>query len=205
MFEKKRVKPSAPYLLMTSESQLLARGELTSPPDAHNMQITVTDGDVDALVEAETLQAVPVRDDHPTRLGRIILRRGRQIVLEPLRDLSASVRQNLRMPVDFESFVYPRSGGRAPIRALDLSCGGIAFCTARRFAPHEVFEVVIPITEEAPLIVEAEILRELPFDALMKYASQFVNLIHDQEARIREAVFQVQISHKLPAPVPAKR
>jgi len=203
MFEKKKAKPTAPYLLMTSESQLLAKGELTSPPDARNMQITVTEGDVDALVAAETVQAVPVRDGFPTRLGRIILRRGRQIVLDPLRDLSAAVRQNLRMPVDFESYAYPRSGGRALIRALDLSCGGIAFRTAHRFAPHEIFEVVIPITEEGPLIVEAEILREIPSDPLIKYATQFVDLIHDQEARIREAVFQVQISRKLPAP--AKR
>ncbi len=201
MFEKKKAKPTAPYLLMTSDSQLLAKGELTSPPDAINMQLTITEGDVDALVEAGTLQAVPVRDDFPTRLGRVILRRGRQLVLEPLRDLSAAVRQNLRMPVDFDSYVYPSAGGRALIHALDLSCGGVAFSTSRRFEPHEIFEVVIPITEEGPLIVNAEILREISSTPPLKYASQFVDLIHDQEARLREAVFHVQLSRKLPSPM----
>ncbi len=195
-------KPShaAPYLLMSTDSKLLARGELISPPDSINMQINITEGSVADVIAAETVQAISLNDQFPMRLGRVILRRGRLVVLDPLRELSASLRQNLRMPVDFESFVYPRGGGRARIRAEDLSCGGVAFYTAWDFALRERFEIVIPITEEAPLLLNAEVLRQTPYGPLKKYAAQFVDLIHDEEARIREAVFYVQLHQKVQAP-----
>ncbi len=195
MFGKKNL-PSAPYLLMTTDSKLLARGELISPPDSMNMQLNITEGRVEDVIQAETVQAISLNDDFPMRLGRVILRRGKLIVLEPLRDLSASLRQNLRMPVDFESYVYPRSGGRAPIRAEDLSCGGIAFFSAHDFSLRELFEIVIPITAEAPLLLNAEILRQAPYGPLKEYAAKFVDLIHDEESRLREAVFHVQLSRK---------
>ncbi len=185
--------PSSTYLLIDSNSKLLALGELTSPPDAPNMQLKLVEGSAEDVVAAEVVQAVPQDEWLPMRLGRVILRRGNQIVLDPLQDLSEDARQNLRMPVDFASFVYPRGGGRAAIRSLDLSCGGIAFYTAHSFQPHEQFEVVIPITDEGPLILKAEILRIKPRDGDTLYAAKFINMIHDEEAKVRGAVFHVQI------------
>ncbi len=197
---KKKSSSAASYLLMSADSKLLARGELISPVDSINMQINITEGRVEDVIAAETVQAISLNDEFPMRLGRVILRRGKLVVLDPLRDLSASLRQNLRMPVDFESFVYPQGGGRARIRAEDLSCGGRAFYTAWDFALRERFEVVIPITEEAPLLLNAEILREAPYGPLKRYAAQFVDLIHDEESRLREAVFYVQLHQKVQAP-----
>lgn len=200
ILDRKREAPAergAVYLLMNSSSILLAQAELKGAPDAPNLQFYIVKGRPEDVVAAEVVQAIPSDVDLPVHLGRVILRRGRQIVLEPLRELGAEVRQNLRMPVDFESYVYPQGGGRAPIRAHDLSCGGIAFYTAWPFAPREIFEVVIPITEGGPLIVNAEILREKPGNGPEKlYASAFVNLIHDEEALIREAVFNVQLEYR---------
>ena len=183
-------------LLLNSSSILLGRGLLQSPPDAPNMQIQVVDGLVDDLVQAELLQAVPQDTATAPRLGRIILRRGNRIVLEPLRILGDETRQNLRVPVDFESFVYPDGGRRAVIKADNTSSSGIAFYTTYRFAPHERFEIVIPITSE-PLLVWGEILRQKPYTGPVSlYAAAFSDLINDEEVKIREAVFSVQIRQK---------
>lgn len=183
-------------LLLNSSSILLGKGLLQSPPDAPNMQIQVTDGVVDNLVQASLLQAVPQDTATRPRLGRIILRRGNRIVLEPLRVLGDEARQNLRVPVDFESFVYPDGGGRAMIRAENLSSSGVAFYTTCRFEPHDRFQIVIPITTE-PLLVWGEILRRQPYTGpISLYAAAFSDLINDEEVKIREAVFSVQIRQK---------
>lgn len=183
-------------LLLNTSSILLGKGILQSPPGAPNMQIQVTDGLVDNLVQAELLQAVPQDTAAPPRLGRIILRRGQRIVLEPIRVLGDEARQNLRVPVDFESFVYPESGGRAVIKGDNLSSSGIAFYTNFRFQPYDRFQVVIPITSE-PLLVWGEILRLKPSAGPVSlYAARFSDLINDEEVKIREAVFSVQIRQK---------
>lgn len=119
------------------------------------------------------------------------------IVLDPLRALGEEVRQNLRMPTSFESFVYPVTGGQVPIRANDLSCGGVSFFCAHDFAIKERFEIVVPITFEAPLVLKSEILRARPAGgAIQLYAAKFVDMIHDEERRVREAVFSVQLQRK---------
>jgi len=183
-------------LLLNSSSILLGRGLLQSPPNAPNMQIQVIDGLVDDLVQAGLLQAVPQDTANPPRLGRIILRRGNRIVLEPLRVLGDETRQNLRVPVDFESFVYPDGGGRAVIKAENLSSSGVAFYTTCRFEPHDRFQIVIPITTE-PLLVWGEILRHQPYTGPVSlYAAAFSDLINDEQVKIRQPVFSVQIRQK---------
>lgn len=184
-------------MLMDSTSVLLARGVLMSPPDAPNMQIQIIDGRMEDVLAQEVFQVVLVQSKDPARLGRLIHHRGDMIVLNPLRALGEEVRQNLRVPTSFESFVYPTAGGQVPIRANDLSCGGVAFYCAHDFAPKERFEIVIPITSEAPLLLRAEILRSRPAGGVIQlYAAQFVDMINDEERRVREAVFGVQLQRK---------
>lgn len=184
------------YLLMNSASILLARATLQSPPDAPNMQMQVTDGRADDVVQADVVQAVPLDASSPVRLGRVILRRGNRIVLDPIRTLGQEVRQNLRVPVDFESFAYPENGGKARVKADNLSSGGVAFYSSFVFAPHERFEIVIPITTE-PLVVWCQTLRSKPYmEQVSFYAAQFTDLIREEESMIREAVFSVQVNQK---------
>lgn len=184
-------------LVMDSASVPLARGYLESPPDAQNMQIRIVDGSMEDVLSHEIFQVVTEDRDQPAKLGRILLRRNNLIVLDPLRALGDEVRQNLRMPVAFESFVYPLSGGRVPVRANDLSCGGIAFFTNHAFADGEEFEIVIPITSPEPLILKARILRQRPSQELETlYAAKFVDMLDEEEHRVREAVFNVQLRRK---------
>ena len=181
-------------LLLSRESALLARGELKSAPDDLNIQIRLAGGGAEAIQRAEIVQIIPTNQSLQPRMGRFLLAHGEIVVFEPMRELGEKVRQNFRMPVDFESYVYPKGGGRAFVRALDLSCGGIAMYSAHPLEVGEVCEVVIPITNEGPLIVNCEILRAMPFNGpIQRYAAKFVDLIDDQETALREAVFQAQV------------
>ena len=108
------------------------------------------------------------------------------------------VRRNLRMPVRFESFLYPVSGrwrGRMPVLSNDLSCGGAAFFCARKLEVDEVAEIVIPVTAE-PLVLRVKILRERPSpDPIPLYAAEFVDMLREEENMVCEAVFSLQFRH----------
>lgn len=189
------------YFLVDVNRRPLATGILTSPPDARNMQIQLTEGCAEDVVDAEIIQAIPQEEGLPLRLGRVIRQRGKTIVLDPLRELGEEARQNLRIPVDFDSFVYFREGGRTPVKGVDLSCTGIAFRAVCVFEPHEEVEIVIPITDEGPLILDAEILREKARDGDGRiYSAKFIHMLNEQEARVREAVFHMQILGRLLSP-----
>ena len=57
-------------------------------------------------------------------------------------------------------------------------------------------EVVLPVTD-SPLVVKTQVLRVLPDKSSDQpfYATKFVDLIHDEEALIRKAVFSIQIDN----------
>ena len=173
---------------------MLARGEICGTPEDFGIQIRITSGDVAAIREAQVIQVVPTKQGLPPQMGRFLLNRDNLVVLEQMRATGAAMRENFRMPVDFESYAYLPEGGRAAIRALDLSCGGIAMYSAHPFYLGEIVEIAIPITADGPLLVDCEILRATPFNGpIQRFAGRFVNLIDDQEAALREAVFLAQM------------
>lgn len=181
-------------MLLSSASALLGRGILKSKPDDPEIRVTMTSGDPYAIPVSEVLQVVPTVGDHPPLVGRLIHSRDDDLTLEHLRGIGAAMRKSFRMPVDFESFFYYKSGGRAPLRALNLSCGGVAVCSAAALEVGDICEIVIPITLEGPLILDCEILRSQPYGGpIQSYAAKFVDLIPDQEAMLQEAVFQTQM------------
>ncbi len=182
------------YFLMDCSSQLLASAVCDSPPQAPNMQMRILDGRKEDVVASKIVQVFSPRAGRAIRLGRVIHAEGDLVILEPLRSLGEDVRQNLRMPVDFESFVYLSSGGRVPVQANDLSSESISFFCRREFQMGERMEIVIPITKEAPLILKCEILRRGPeTEPGRLYAAKFLDLTDDEESRVRETVFQVQL------------
>lgn len=181
-------------LLLSKDSMLLAKGELKSAADDPSIEVKILSGDIEKIETMEIVQVIPSDKTMRAQMGKYLSRRGDLVVLEPMRGFGAALRENFRVPVDFESFMYPQEGGRAVFHALDLSCGGLAMYSDRALAVGEVCEVVIPITAEGPLILDCEILRATPFEGrTQKYAGRFVDLIHDQESALREAVFQIQV------------
>ena len=112
-------------LLLDRDSKLLGRGEIETEPEDPNVIVYISGGETDGVVNAEIAQIIPTDHQLPAVIGKVIFRRGNRVTFEPLRRSGEVLRQNFRLQVDFSSFVYPRGGGRAPVRALDLSCGGV--------------------------------------------------------------------------------
>lgn len=197
MFFNKKSKPkNVCVLLDSSNSRVLARGSSDNPPEGRNIQLTVFEGDVTEVVNAESLQIVPADEDLHPKLGHVIQRKGDLVVLEVLRELVGNeVRENLRMPVDFDTYLYPTGGqeGRWTARGNDLSCGGISFYSSAALVPGQLVEVVVPITRTAPLLLTCQILRVRPEEGETFYAAKFIDILNEQESMIREAVFTVQL------------
>lgn len=184
------------YLLVDSRYAPLARAVLESPVDAQTWHIRVLDGKMKDVMAHEMVRMLSMGDGETAVEGNIISQRGDRIVVQALRRLSDELRQNLRMPVSFESFIYPLSGdwtGRRTVHSYDLSCGGIAFFTTEPLEDRERLEIVIPITEQ-PLVMRCQVLRRLPAtgDARL-YAAKFEDMCEGEEKLIRGAVFNAQL------------
>lgn len=190
---KKRKEPPI-YLLMDSNSRLLARGLRKDSGDENELDIKLIEGDPYTLRDVGIVQTVPQDKSLPPQMARVIACRGGLVSLEPMRELGSEVRRNFRVPVVFDSFVYFRVGGRAELRSVDLSCGGIAFRSTAALAVGSVYQVVVPITSEGPLLLFVQVLRvHLEPTGGNFYACKFVGMIDDEEAMLREAVFAIQI------------
>lgn len=185
------------YALLDSRNAVLTQGRLENPPDAPDWQVRVPEDKISAVMEHEEIQLVPIDGDGDALLGRVRRNRNDLIVLQKLQSLGSEMRQNLRMPTHFQSFIYPVSGGwkgRRQAEANDLSCGGVAFFCAQQLEDGEVVELVVPITSE-PLILKCQVLRRRPSDRKdeVLYAAKFVEMCDDEEMIVREAVFSVQV------------
>ncbi len=199
IFQKKQKplsSPSVQCIIATVESTPLMKGELLSPAGAPTVQIRVTQGTPEDALECGVVKIIP-QSDIPPMLGRVTKQRDCMLLLDPLPTSGAALRANLRIPVDFLTYAYPKEGGRVAIRADDLSSGGIAFYCTRDFELKSLAEVVIPVTDPEPLILLCRILRKKTHsDSVFHYGCQFVDIIHDEESRVREAVFNMQLQNK---------
>jgi len=185
------------YLILDSQGVPLANGVLESPPDSEMLQVRILGGKEAAVAEHREIQLIGMDDSAPNRVGVIIRRKNDGIIVHPTAALGTDARENLRIQTDFESVMYPITGrwkGQRAIKAKDLSCGGLAFYSSTVLAEREIVEVVLPVTD-APLVVKAQVLRSLPNKLSLRplYASKFIDLIHDEEALIRKAVFSIQL------------
>jgi len=191
--------PSPGYFLTNDRNKTLARAWLESSREDERWRVRVAEEDIPSILDQERVQLIGAQPGTPSLLGRVCRREGNIILLEPLQDLGEQARENLRMPVRFETFLYPLTGtwrGRRTVESLDLSCGGIAFFCDEPLAIGEQAEVVIPVTTH-PLILRCEILRKkLRPDRAPMYAAKFVELCHEEEAMVREAVFGIQLSRR---------
>lgn len=202
LFSKKSEKKKADsppvedvYVLLDSNSRPCARGTRKPSPDGKSIFISLFDGEPAILARIGILQAVPQDKAKEPQMVRFIGARGAIVALEPMRGQGAAMRKNFRVPVFFESFIYPARGGRSIIRSIDLSCGGVAFRAPIALAVGELFEIVVPLAATEPLLLKAEILRvHLEPSGINMYACKFVDTIDDEESLLREAVFAIQIN-----------
>ncbi|MCI8436171.1 MAG: hypothetical protein HFF59_03125 [Lawsonibacter sp.] len=187
------------YLILDSQSVPLANAVLESPPNSEVLQICVLGGKEEAVAAHREIQLIGMDDSTPNRVGVIIRQRGEKLVIQPTAALGPNARENLRILTSFDSVMYPVTGcwrGQKTLKAKDLSCGGIAFWSSIPLEEREIVEMVLPVTD-APLVVKTQVLRELEDETSAQplYASKFVDLIQDEEALIRKAVFSIQIDN----------
>ena len=195
---------NARYLILDAEKRPLTYGELLDPPEAERFQIRVPADRLETVMERPTVQLIGISEGAGVLVGRVEDSRGDDIVVIPkLEALDENLRQNLRMPVRFSTFLYPVTGawkGRRQAESVDLSCGGIGFTCRERLEEDELLEIVIPITTQ-PLVVTCRILRiRQEEDGGFFYAAEFIELCNGEESMLREAVFSVQLSSR-PKPV----
>ena len=186
------------YLLLDSVNNPLARGRLEGPA-GDTLQLMVMDNDVDKVACHEVIVLMSMSGSEPPLQCRIVRQRGDRIALEKIASLDPDLRRNLRVPIKFDTFIYPITGrwrGRRAVRSIDLSCGGVAFYGDDGLEAGERLEMVIPVTEE-PVILRCEVLRrkELRNDKLL-YAVKFVDMCEDEEVTVREAVFSIQLENR---------
>ena len=186
------------YLILDSQGTPLANAVLESPPKAEILQIRVLNDKVEAVAAHREIQLIGIDNGTPDRVGVIVRQRDDRLVVQPTAALGPAARENLRILTDFESVMYPVTGrwkGERSLRAKDLSCGGIAFYSGIRLEDREIVEMVLPVTD-SPVVVRAQMIRQLKDESsqLPLYAAKFVDLIQDEEALIRKAVFSIQIT-----------
>lgn len=184
------------YLILDSKGNAVAHGLSEYSPREAKWQMVIDDGDLEEVSKHTNLRLVGNSDAVPALEAKIIQRKGNIIVLEPIRSLEESLRNNLRIPVRFVSYIYPKSGtwkGRLPIVSKDLSCGGLAFFCPCQLEIGEQVQVVIPVTSQ-PLLLDMKILRcrSKPEEDLL-YAAEFLSLLREEENMVREAVFSLQL------------
>ena len=187
------------YLILDSQGTPLANAVLESPPNSEVLQIRILGGKEDKVAEHREIQLIGMDDSTPNRVGVIIRQKDDKMVIQPTAALGPNARENLRILTDFESVMYPVTGrwrGQKGVRAKDLSCGGIAFWSSIPLEEREIVELVLSVTD-SPLLVKTQVLRELPDETSDQplYATKFVDLIQDEEALIRKAVFCIQIDN----------
>ena len=172
------------YLILDSRGIPLASGEADGGEGREIWTVQVAEEELPKVLDHELVRLVGSSPQIPAVDGRVLRGRGRRVEIQILKTLG------------FDTFLYPVTGGwtgRQRIISHDLSCGGIAFFCARELREGEEAEVVIPLTAQ-PLILRIQILRRRPSaEVIPLYAARFQDLIPQQEAMIREAVFGLQI------------
>lgn len=191
---------SRTYLILDTQNHALANGELATAPDTSPMRLNILNNKVDNVMAHEVVTLFSSSSEELPIQCRILRQRGDAVLLEKIATLDPEVRRNLRVPVKFDTFLYPLPGSawraRRSAQSIDLSCGGIAFYADCQLELHEQMEIVIVPTEE-PVILRCEVLRKQELqNGRFLYATKFVDMCEDEEVVVREAVFSLQLQSR---------
>lgn len=188
------------YLLLNDENVPIAQGVLMTPVDAPQLRVRILNADVDEL-EAATIHKlvtlVGMLQTMPTLQGEVVGSAYDDLKIRRVASKS-DVREMLRVDVAFDSLIYPVDGkwtGKRKVEFIDLSCGGIAFFCDETMERGDEFEIVIPVMPQ-PIIMRCQILRAREKNGRSCYAAKFVDMCHDEEKLICEAVFAIQLSQQ---------
>ena len=183
------------YLLLNDEDVPFGRGVLLTAPESDELRVKLMDGGSDEIREHKLVTLVGTLQTMPTLQGKVVEIAGNMIRLRRV-DSKEDVRDTLRVDVAFDSLIYPITGswsGRRTVEFMDLSCGGVAFFCDEMMERGDLIEVVIPVTPQ-PLLMRGRILRSWERGGRTCYAARFIDMCHDEEKLICEAVFAIQLA-----------
>ena len=183
------------YLLLNDEDVPFGRGVLITAPDAPEIRVKLMDGGVDDIREHKLITLIGTVQTMPALRGSVARISDNMLVLKRV-ESKEDVREMLRVDVAFDSLIYPVSGqwgGRRTVEFSDLSCGGVSFFCEEPLERGEVVEVVIPVTPQ-PLLLRCKILRSWEKGGRICYAAKFIDMCHDEEKLVCEAVFSIQLN-----------
>jgi len=189
------------YLLLNDEDAPVARGLLITAPDAEELRVKVLDEDIDEIEDIaphKLVTLVGMLQTMPTLRGEV-LGASRDVLKLRQVETKEDVRDMLRVKVAFDTLIYPVDvswTGRRKVEFIDLSCGGIAFYCDEPMQRGDIIEVVIPVTPQ-PLVMRCRILRAWEKEGRPCCAARFINMCHDEEKLICEAVFNIQLSQHM--------
>ena len=95
------------YMLLDSRGAPVAQGVSEDGPEKNVWQLRIAHGDIKRVLGHEYISLVGTSEQFPAMEGRIVRCRDNLVSVESVRMLGEEVRRNLRMPVRFESFLYP--------------------------------------------------------------------------------------------------
>lgn len=184
------------YLVLDSKGTPVVHCTSLDSLTAPIWRLEMSEQDVERIMTHKNICLVGTEENCPAAEGRIMRSKGEMVWVESVRALNEELRENLRMPVRFETFIYPVTGswkGRRVVFSYDLSCGGVSFFCAQPLENGEIAELVIPVTSQ-PLVLRVKILRRIPSsEPVPLYAARFVDLVREEESMVREAVFNIQL------------
>lgn len=184
------------YVITGKNRTPLARAMVYGDPDAEAWQAELVSGEADDVLAEETVELVRLGEVMYTLVGRVVGQTDGRILLDRIIGRSGDARRSLRVPIDYDTYIYSADGtwkGRCLVQCKDLSCGGIAFYLPMQLTLGERVDVVVR-TEEEPLVVRGEVLRELPMRGdLHGYAVCFRELCPDEDTLLCREVFGVQL------------
>ena len=187
------------YLLLSSDSVPLAEGTAEGMQRDGPIRLQLFRGGAERLSGQGMIQLLGMDVDDVPLQCHILQLEEKLVVLDPIMTLQPELRRNLRIPVQFDSFLYPLTGnwtGRRRLRSIDLSCGGLAFYADDRLEIGERAEAVVP-TNTQPLVMRIQILRRQPLENdLAYYGSKFVDMHRTEEQMICETVFSIQLQNR---------
>lgn len=184
------------YLILGSDRAPLAKGSPVGPVLGETLKLNVLEQKAEDVAKHPILILMSESSGQLPIQCHLVERTGDVVTLRKMMTLDASVQRELRIPVQFDSFIYPLDesfSGRKTLVSIDLSCGGMSFYSDDGLEPGQTAEVVIPVTSN-PLVVTMEVLRkQVLHDGRAYYAARFVDLLEEEEKLICEAVFGIQL------------
>ena len=95
------------YLILDTQNHALANGELATPAGTSPMRLNILGNKVDDVMAHEVITLFSASTEELPIQCRILRQRGDAVLVEKIATLDPEIRRNLRVPVKFDTFLYP--------------------------------------------------------------------------------------------------